>query len=132
MLHPKKKTTLVLAAVASAVGAMPAMAQLRAFGEAEGYGAVASGGRGGTIYHVTIELGKYNNIDAVSGNAPHITIQHSIIADPISTGTSTRGQGFGAHLEAADGYYTLSNNLWANSHSRNPLAKVNEQFKNNV
>jgi autotransporter-associated beta strand protein len=82
--------------------------------------------------HVSIEFGKYNNIDAVSSNLPHITIQNSIIADPISTGTSTRGQGFGTHLEAVNGYYTLSNNLWANSHSRNPLAKVNEQFKNNI
>ena len=84
--------------------------------------------------HVSIEFGKYNNIDAVADTAdlPRITIQNSIIADPISTGTDTRGQGFGAHLEAVNGFYTLSNNLWANSHSRNPLAKVNDQFKNNI
>ncbi|MDB5325996.1 MAG: hypothetical protein JWM57_1565, partial [Phycisphaerales bacterium] len=84
--------------------------------------------------HVSIEFGKYNNIDAVADTAdlPRITIQNSIIADPISTGTDTRGQGFGAHLEAVNGFYTISNNLWANSHSRNPLAKVNDQFKNNI
>ena len=233
---------VVALAAASVIGARPALAQLRAFGEAEGYGAAASGGRGITaatsIYHVTnlndsgtgslrdavsgsnrivvfdvggeiklttggissqsnvtiagqtapgagititgaqalgftsrtnviarylrmrpgdtssasdngmsmtrtgtaildhvsIEFGKYNNIDAVAQTAdlPRITIQNSIIADPISTGTDDRGQGFGAHLEAVNGYYTISNNLWANAHSRNPLAKVNDQFKNNV
>jgi autotransporter-associated beta strand protein len=84
--------------------------------------------------HVSAEFGKYNNIDAVAETAdrPLITIQHSIIANPISNGSSTTGQGFGAHLEAVNGYYTLSNNLWVNSHNRNPLAKVNDQFKNNI
>jgi autotransporter-associated beta strand protein len=84
--------------------------------------------------HISAEFGKYNNIDAVADTAdrPLITIQHSIIADPISNGSSTTGQGFGAHLEAVNGYYTLSNNLWASSHNRNPLAKVNDQFKNNI
>jgi len=225
--NTRHRRSLLLACLGSAISAVPVSAQLRAFGEAEGYGAVATGGRGGTIYHVTnlndsgvgsfrdavsasnrivvfdvggeikllsgigaqsnltiagqtapgagititgaqaigftnrsndilryirmrpgdtspasdngmsmtdtgtaildhvsIEFGKYNNIDAVSGSLPRITIQNSIIADPISTGTDDRGQGFGSHLEALGGYYTISNNLWANSHSRNPLAKV--------
>src|SRR5215207_4993020 len=38
---------------AVAAATTPALGQLRSFGEAEGYGAVATGGRGGTIYHVT-------------------------------------------------------------------------------
>jgi autotransporter-associated beta strand protein len=84
--------------------------------------------------HVSTEFAKYNNIDAVTDNGadPNITIQNSIIADPISNGSSTTGQGFGAHLEAVAGHFTLANNLWANSHNRNPLAKVDDQFVNNV
>ncbi|MGN6505969.1 MAG: autotransporter-associated beta strand repeat-containing protein, partial [Tepidisphaeraceae bacterium] len=84
--------------------------------------------------HSSIEFAKYDNIDAVTdnGNDPNITVQSSIIADPISNGSSNTGQGFGAHLEAVGGHMTLVNNLWANSHNRNPLAKVNDQFVNNI
>src|SRR5256885_8765999 len=49
----RNKRGLILGCLGSALLATPAMAQLRAFGEAEGYGAVASGGRNGTVYHVT-------------------------------------------------------------------------------
>ena len=41
------------ALAAAAFAASDAQAQIRSFGEAEGFGAVASGGRGGTVYHVT-------------------------------------------------------------------------------
>jgi hypothetical protein len=71
--------------------------------------------------HVSIEFAAWNNIDAVG--ASNITMQYSIDADPI-------GQQFGAHTET--GPYTWWRNLWANSHNRNPLAKANTQFVNNV
>ncbi|BEL06576.1 hypothetical protein Q0Z83_047670 [Actinoplanes sichuanensis] len=71
--------------------------------------------------HVSIEFGAWNNIDAV--RASNITVQYSIDANPI-------GQQFGAHTET--GPYTWWRNLWANSHNRNPLAKANTQFVNNV
>ncbi|HEY0001987.1 MAG TPA: hypothetical protein VGB74_16165 [Actinoplanes sp.] len=71
--------------------------------------------------HVSIEFGAWNNIDAV--RASNITMQYSINANPI-------GQQFGAHTET--GPYTWWRNLWANSHNRNPLAKANTQFVNNV
>ena len=71
--------------------------------------------------HVSIEFGAWNNID--STGASNITMQYSIDADPI-------GQQFGAHTET--GPYTWWRNLWANSHNRNPLAKANTQYVNNV
>jgi autotransporter-associated beta strand protein len=74
--------------------------------------------------HVSIEFAKYNNIDGVGLN--NITVQNSIIADPIPD------QQFGAHTEQLGSSFTWSNNLWTNGHNRQPLAKVNTQFKNNV
>jgi hypothetical protein len=71
--------------------------------------------------HVSIEFALWNNIDAVG--AKNITFQNSIDADPI-------GQQFSAHTET--GPYTWYNNLFANSHNRNPLAKANTQYINNV
>jgi hypothetical protein len=80
--------------------------------------------------HVSIEFAKWNNIDAATGDwqthpIADITVQNSIIADPI-------GQQFGAHTEAPNGTWSWFNNLFANSHNRNPLAKVNTVFINNV
>jgi autotransporter-associated beta strand protein len=77
--------------------------------------------------HCSLEFAPYDNIDAVTdnGNDSELTFQHNIIADPI-------GQQFGAHLEAVNGHITLASNIFANSHNRNPLAKCNEQFINNV
>lgn len=71
--------------------------------------------------HVSIEFGQWDDIDSVG--ARNITIQNSIIADPI-------GQRFGAHTET--GPYTWYHDVFANSHNRNPLAKANTQFINNV
>jgi hypothetical protein len=71
--------------------------------------------------HISVEFGQWDNIDSVG--AKNITIQNSIIADPI-------GQQFGAHTET--GPYTWYHDVFANSHNRNPLAKSNTQFINNV
>jgi len=80
--------------------------------------------------HVSIEFASWNNIDATTGDwQTHpingITVQNSIDADPI-------GQQFGAHTEAPNGQWSWFNNLFANSHNRNPLAKVNTVFINNA
>jgi hypothetical protein len=71
--------------------------------------------------HVSIEFGQWDDVDSVG--ASDITIQDSIIADPI-------GQRFSAHTEA--GPYTWYRDVFANAHNRNPLAKANTQFINNV
>lgn len=71
--------------------------------------------------HVSIEFAQWNNIDSVG--AMNITMQNSIDADPI-------GQQFAAHTET--GPYTWYENLFANAHNRNPLAKANTQYINNV
>jgi hypothetical protein len=77
--------------------------------------------------HVSVEYAKWNNIDAVTdnGNASQVTIQNSIIANPI-------GQQFVAHTESLFGAFTWSNNLLVNAHNRMPLAKVDTIFKNNI
>jgi hypothetical protein len=71
--------------------------------------------------HVSVQFAQWNNVDAVG--ASNITIQSSIIADPI-------GQQFNAHTET--GPYTWFGNVFANAHNRSPLAKANTQFVNNV
>ncbi len=73
--------------------------------------------------HVSVEFAQYDSIDAVG--ATNITVQNSIIADPT-------GQQFGAHTEMTGGFFTWYGNLWANAHGRQPLAKSNTQFVNNV
>lgn len=77
--------------------------------------------------HVSLEYGKWNNIGGVTdnGNASQVTIQHSLVANPI-------GQQFAAHTESLNGAWTWSHNIIANSHNRMPMAKVDTIFKNNV
>jgi hypothetical protein len=82
------------------------------------------------IDHSSFEFAPYDNIDAVSDdwqNYPvtNITIQDSLIADPI-------GQQFGAHTESVSSQMAWYRNIFANSHNRNPLAKINTVFVNNV
>jgi hypothetical protein len=71
--------------------------------------------------HISVEFGQWDDVDSVG--ASDITIQDSIIADPI-------GQQFAAHAET--GPYTWYQDLFANDHNRNPLAKAGTQFINNV
>ncbi len=80
--------------------------------------------------HVSFEFGPWNNIDGVSDNwqlyqVTDITFQNCIIADPT-------GQQFGAHTECVNGNWSWFYNVFANTHNRNPLAKVNNVFVNNV
>lgn len=79
-------------------------------------------GSGTMIFdHVSIQFAQWNNIDSVG--ATNVTFQSSIDANPI-------GQQFAAHTEG--GPYTWFGNLFANAHNRNPLAKANTQYANNV
>ena len=80
--------------------------------------------------HLSIEFAPWNNIGGVSDNwqstpCTDITFQNSIIADPTY-------QQFGAHVESVSSNWSWFNNVFANSHNRNPLAKVNDVFVNNV
>jgi hypothetical protein len=71
--------------------------------------------------HVSIEFGQWDNIDVNSST--DITFQNCIIADPI-------GQQFNAHQDS--GNVTWFDDVWSSAHNRNPLAKGNTQFVNNI
>jgi pectate lyase len=82
------------------------------------------------IDHSSFEFAPWNNIDGVSDDwevAPvtDITFQDCLIADPT-------GQQFGAHTESVSSQWSWYRNIFANSHNRNPLAKVNNVFVNNL
>ncbi|MDR3724152.1 MAG: Ig-like domain repeat protein [Terracidiphilus sp.] len=80
--------------------------------------------------HCSIEFGRWDNFDAVfdgtmlaKGLLENITLQNSIVALPTY-------QGFGAHIEG--GPMTFYRNLWVDEHNRQPLAKNNDIYINNV
>ncbi len=80
--------------------------------------------------HVSLEFGPWNNIDAVSDdwqNYPvtSVTFQNCLDADPT-------GQQFGAHTESVSSTMSWFYTIFANSHNRNPLSKINDVFVNNV
>ena len=82
------------------------------------------------VDHASLEFAPWNNIDGVSDDwqahpVTDITFQDSLIADPT-------GQQFGAHTESVSSQWSWYRNVFANSHNRNPLAKVNNVFVNNV
>ena len=81
---------------------------------------------------ISFEFAGYNNIDA-HGNigSDAITVQNSIIGDPMSNGTSAK-QGFGAHTEHVGGKMAWYYNLWVSEHNRQPLAKIDTIFVNNT
>ena len=82
--------------------------------------------------HCSFEFAGYNNIDA-HGNvgSDNITVQNSIIGDPMSNGTSAK-QGFGAHTEHVGGKMAWYYNFWVSEHNRQPLAKIDTIFVNNT
>ncbi|MGH8022761.1 MAG: Ig-like domain-containing protein, partial [Limisphaerales bacterium] len=71
--------------------------------------------------HISVEFGSWDSVDAV--NTADLTVQDSIIADPIY-------QQFGAHHEGSNASWIR--NLWVNAHNRQPLAKANTIYINNV
>ncbi len=71
--------------------------------------------------HCSFAYGQWDSVDAVG--AVNVTVQDSIIANPI-------GQQFGAHVET--GPSTFYRDLWVNAHNRQPLAKDNTQYINNI
>jgi len=82
------------------------------------------------IDHSSFEFAPWNNIDGVSDdwqNFPvtDISFQDSLIADPT-------GQQFGAHTESVASNWSWYRNIFASSHNRNPLAKANTVFVNNL
>ena len=81
---------------------------------------------GGMIDHVSAEFSQYDNIDAVGANsaANNITYSNDLIADPI------KAQQLNLHEEGNQTTYI--DNLFANNHGRNPLAKSSDQYINNV
>jgi pectate lyase len=82
------------------------------------------------IDHCSFEFGPWNNIDAVSDDwqshpVTNISVQDSLIADPT-------GQQFGAHMESVASQMAWYRNIFASSHNRNPLAKADTVFVNNL
>lgn len=81
------------------------------------------------VDHCSVELAPWNNFGGSSDNADYritgVTVQNSLIANPIY-------QQFGAHIESMDGTWSWYYNAFINSHNRNPLAKINDIFVNNV
>jgi autotransporter-associated beta strand protein len=76
--------------------------------------------------HVSIEFSPYNNIDSTGNSGANtITLQNSILGDPI-------GQQFNQHAEAGGKTFAWCYNIFMNGHNRNPMAKVNAVYINNV
>jgi autotransporter-associated beta strand protein len=77
--------------------------------------------------HLSLEFAPYDTIDATGNDTGgnKITMQDCILADPI-------GQQFNAHTEASNNTFSWFYNVFSSGHNRNPLAKINTIFINNV
>jgi len=76
--------------------------------------------------HVSIEFAPYNNIDSTGNSGANtITLQNSVLGDPI-------GQQFNQHAEALNKTFSWYCNIFTSAHNRNPMAKVNAVYLNNV
>lgn len=77
--------------------------------------------------HISIEFAPYNSIDAHGSDsgANNVTFQSCMLADPI-------GQQFNAHTEALNNTFAWCYNIFSSAHNRNPLAKVNTIYINNI
>lgn len=75
------------------------------------------------VDHISIEFGRWDNLHLE--NSSNVTVQYSIIADGITP------QHFGSIMQQCDNI-SIHHCLWANNKSRNPKAKSNLQFENNV
>ena len=100
--------------------------RFRQGGSATGSSAINIGASSGTANnmifdHISVEFGQWDSVDAV--NTSGVTVQNSIIADPIN-------QQFGAHVEGYN--LTWYGNIWANAHNRQPLCKADTVYINNV
>lgn len=82
------------------------------------------------VDHVSVEFAPWNNIGAVSDdwqNSPvtDVTFQNCLNANPTY-------QQFGAHTESVSSTMAWYYTIFANSHNRNPMSKINDVFVNNV
>ena len=77
--------------------------------------------------HLSLEFAPYNTIDATGNDTGgnQITMENCILADPI-------GQQFNAHTEALGNTFSWFYNIFSSGHDRNPLAKINTVFINNI
>ncbi len=74
--------------------------------------------------HVSVSWGRWDNF-GFTGNASDITIQNSIISEPLDP------QNFGALIDGQVNI-TVARNLWVDNYGRNPKGKADMQYINNV
>jgi autotransporter-associated beta strand protein len=87
--------------------------------------ALSAGGASNVIFdHVSVTWGRWDNIK-LDGSSTGITFQYCLVGEAILP------QYLGALFEGAK-KITVHHTLWANNHSRNPKAKADIEYINNV